>query len=768
MKKFLQKRWLRVSAVALGISALLAISVPASNAVTSNPVANCVDGTCYVTFDYSGDYYYWVPPTGINSLHFDVYGAQGGRLGGKGGAVSGDMQNLTAGLYIYVGGAGGSGNTVAGGFNGGGVSGSGHADAGSGGGASDIRLSTSVADRIVVAGGGGGTGGWIGGAGAPGGLTIAAAGSKGSTAGTAGGGGTQLAGGSAGLGVTTGNGTAGQLLTGGNGGNGSVAGGGGGGGGFFGGGGGGSDSVSGGSDGAGGGGGSSFATMALTANITHQAGVRSGAGAVVLRYTYAPTVNAFQWISRNDYNNSYLYRLAFDQYVYDLTPDDLQLTGTASPGCVVSNIYGDGYAFQFELYGCSNGVLNVGLRANSVYGATAGPSGFVAAQPVTIDTQNPGFKIISPASPTASEFVKFTITGDEAFIPADPSAFQVLGAGCQIVNWPMVNANSMEVWLSGCQSGSTVSIQIAARSIRDLQGNLGPNSPVGSPTVYVDREAPSVSTMASDGSTADMISYRIEFNEPVTNVAPSSFGVVGSGCVISKLDGGGSQYLLWLTGCAEAPVLTLKAKTATDFAGNVGPLNDVVNGNGSIDQVAPAVQFQETSRPDRGVSPSFQVSFSEPVVGFTLNSLTRVGSAKGCTFSLSEITPGRLFQIRSSSCGQGSLRLTLPALAVADLHGNAGPLVSTESSLVYIDSTPTSLPITPARVSPVSNPAVVGNPLGETPGVVSHLKPTAGKPKENQLLSSVVQSFDQVPPQGWFAATALMLGAAFIRRAIRR
>ena len=76
-----------------------------------------------MTFDFSGDYYTWIPPQGINSLSFEVFGAQGGRSGGKGGMVSGEFRVIPIALQVYVGGAGGIGNTVAGGFNGGGTSG---------------------------------------------------------------------------------------------------------------------------------------------------------------------------------------------------------------------------------------------------------------------------------------------------------------------------------------------------------------------------------------------------------------------------------------------------------------------------------------------------------------------------------------------------------------------------------------------------------------------------------------------------------------------
>ena len=763
-------KWLKIITAAAGVTVLVALGVTPSNAVSTNPIPACADGVCYVSFDYSGDYYYWTPPSGINSLHFEVYGAQGGRSGGRGGAVTGDFQALTTPLYIYVGGAGGQGNAAVGGFNGGGTAGSGHADAGSGGGSSDIRLSTSLADRVVVAGGGGGTGGWIGGAGGPGGLTIATAGTKGSANGTAGGGGSQTAGGIAGLGVTTGNGTAGTLATGGTGGNGSVAGGGGGGGGFYGGGGGGSDSVSGGSDGAGGGGGSSFATLALTSNISHQAGAKVGSGQVILRYTYAPKVLSFQSTGRSELYNSTYYRIGFDQYVYGVDPEDFIISGTASSGCFVNNIYGDGYTYEFEVAGCSNGLLNLSLRSNSIMGATPGPVVSSSANPTVIDTVNPGFQISAPSGPTNSQVVKFTVTADEPFMNPGPTPFSVAGAGCIVSSWPMTSANTMEVSITGCRSGVQAGLFILPWTIRDLQGNLGPRSMVGGQTVLVDRDAPTVASMVAESPMADLIPYRINFNEDILGLDLAALTTDDPNCRVSKVDGGGTQFQVWLAGCLSTPNLTLKANSVRDSAGNFGPLTDVVNGTGSVDQTPPTVTFHETSRADRGVSPSFEITFNEPVEGFSLNSLIRTGTARGCTFSLTEISSQLVYQLQSSSCEEGSLRLALPANSVSDGHGNLGPLITTESALVAISLTPvdkTANPVSAAAIK-ASNTHEPGNLLTESPKPSSTQTPANYKDSEQSFESLAVKTIGQVPTYGWVGLAVLIIGLRLARRLIQR
>jgi len=142
---------------------------------TATITVKTVDGnytsTCAVTvtvpfttqiFNYTGNYQTFVVPA-TATYKLEVWGAQGGgSYGGKGGYSYGNI-NFTQGqvIYIYVGGAGEFGSKVFGGFNGGANSGTAlNVKEGSGGGASDIRLvSTLLSTRVIVAGGGGGAGG---------------------------------------------------------------------------------------------------------------------------------------------------------------------------------------------------------------------------------------------------------------------------------------------------------------------------------------------------------------------------------------------------------------------------------------------------------------------------------------------------------------------------------------------------------------------------------------------------------------------------------
>lgn len=237
-------------------------------------------------FAFTGGEQQFVVPAGVFSVHIAAFGAQGGDatnnvavcmstdVPGLGGHAEGDLA-VTPGevLSIFVGGAGGSGNAP--GFNGGGGSCPEATTCGSGGGASDVRQAgNALANRVVVAGAGGGAEwscGPNGGAGAGGGLD-GGNGLNGDTPTADGLGGTQFAGGAGGPG-DPGDGTNGALGQGGAAEADSIHGGGGGGG-YFGGGGGGTDGH--------GGGGSSY--LGGVSNGVTNAGVQSGNGSVSISW----------------------------------------------------------------------------------------------------------------------------------------------------------------------------------------------------------------------------------------------------------------------------------------------------------------------------------------------------------------------------------------------------------------------------------------------------------------------------------------------------
>jgi Glycine rich protein len=261
------------------------------------------------SFAFGGYAQNFTVPNGVLSVTIAALGAQGGYAAGGGGTGGGLGGSVTATvpvkpgavLSIYVGGMGGNyqGTIQGGGFNGGGAGGCGcgagsFGPAGSGGGASDVRVGKGMlSDRIVVAGGGGGSGYEAIAGGAGGGLT---GGDGTGTAGYGGAGASQTAGGTGGaIGLygpaACNDGTTGVLGVGGTGGgtlNGtqcSAYGGGGGGGGYYGGGGGGAGGAypNGTFNQGSGGGGSGFAEPSAT-NVVMATGVQAGNGSVKITW----------------------------------------------------------------------------------------------------------------------------------------------------------------------------------------------------------------------------------------------------------------------------------------------------------------------------------------------------------------------------------------------------------------------------------------------------------------------------------------------------
>lgn len=141
----------------LGLPVITSLTAPAA-AASSPCVATATVVTC--TYRTAGSYV-WVAPLGLTQATFEVDGAMGAR--GDGAGLEGDGTHVVATIsitpghsyHVTVGGNGALGGP--GGFNGGGDVGD--RQAGSGGGASDVRMNTGAGSRVIVAGGGGGGGG---------------------------------------------------------------------------------------------------------------------------------------------------------------------------------------------------------------------------------------------------------------------------------------------------------------------------------------------------------------------------------------------------------------------------------------------------------------------------------------------------------------------------------------------------------------------------------------------------------------------------------
>ena len=540
-------------------------------AVGSNPTPVCVGTTCTQTFSAISDYYTWTPPTGARNISFDLMGGQGGRSGGQGGRVTGTLNTVPALLYIYVGGAGNQGAGSAGGFNGGGTAGSGRGDEGSGGGATDLRTTTSLNDRLAVAAGGGGSGGFSGGAGGNGGGTIGQNGTSGQA--QAGFGGTDANGGNGGFPNGGSWGTNGGFGGGGAGGSSSMAGGGGGGGGYYGGGGGGADTDTCCGNAGGGGGGSSWANSGVISSITHTAGYRAGAGMAIITYSMPPSANNFAATTALTNATAINYNLLFNESVTGLASTDFVMTGSTAT-CSTISVSGSTTTYLITVSGCGVGTLKLTLLANTVTGSFTGPATDKLAADVVIERTLPTVAIVAPTTPTNATTLQYSLTFSESVTGLAADDFSVTGASCSI-GAVGGSVTSYTVQVSNCEDGATAQLSMLANSVSDLASNLGPAVAPTIAAVRVDRSAPVGTWATIAASNYVSPSFQITFAESVTGVTSADFQLTGAAtnCVVSFTeDSPGLKFTIATTGCSDGTVQVSQAiNSYTDALGNLGP-----------------------------------------------------------------------------------------------------------------------------------------------------------------------------------------------------
>ena len=622
------KRWMKLFSTS-GIIALIfgGLIIQSVRAISTNPLPVCVGASCSVTFESTGDYFAWSPPAGARNISFDLMGAQGGRTGGLGGRLTGNIPTTPSTLFIYVGGAGAAGSNANGGFNGGGKAGSGRGDEGSGGGATDIRTSTALGDRIAVAAGGGGTGGFFGGTGGAAGGLSGSAGISGQ--GQGGSGASQSAGGNGGFPNGGSWGETGQSGQGGTGGTSSLAGGGGGGGGYFGGGGGGADLDGCCSNAGGGGGGSSWSHPTQVSSATHTAAFRSGAGQAIISYVMPPSVISFTPATVNTNLTSLSFSISFNETVSGLAAADFTTTGSTA-SCTSLSVTGSGSSYTLQATGCNAGTYKLSIGANSVTGAITGPAAALSAADVVIDQTVPTVLLTAPLSP----------------------------------------------------------------------------------------------------STSSILRYDLVFSESVSGLATADFSVVGDSCSVSQLTGTGLSYSVQVSNCTDTALvqLALKANAVSDLAGNNSPLTQTQFANVQLDRVAP-IGVWSPGETSGFISPSFELVFPEVITGLTTSDFTNIGSATGCALLLTENQVGTNYTIATSSCGNGTVQISMASSAFADSLGNLGPVSASISRVVNKIAQPA--PIQTQAPAPEPSPTPTQAPVPTPVPSASPTQAPAPAPQES-------------------------------------
>jgi len=582
----------------------------------------------------------WTVPAGVTSINVDARGGQGGwgiyGYSNGGGQVRGTL-TVTPGetLYLYIGDqgspAGGVLSSYVGrpGYNGGGWGGTTTSNAttngaqmgGGGGGATDIRTSTALSDRIVIAGASGGSAygqgnsccytiGWGGaGGGTTGGVTTTSDGSSG-------GGGTQSAGGArAGL-----SGAGGALGIGGEGANtGSDAtispnGGGGGGGGFYGGGG-GSASVSG-RWFTGGGGGSSYVGSPRFTSTTNVQNVNCAPG--FLAITIGSDLTQVPGFTRPCNVSA------------DTTPPVISTQTVSADGRTVTLTYTDANNM-------SSTYFNPALFSITSGGANIAVSSITASGKTLVLT------LARNIVPGATTTISYT----------EPSASDDVYAVQDAFGNDAISFSNRSIVTSGITVATPTSLVLAAASDTGTLNNDGKTNDT-TPTF--------TASSLVVGATVTF-SARIGTGTPVTCVITAA--ATTDSCTFSTLPNG--VYSVTVTQTSGTVTSTTSTSISMDL-NTVGPTiaisNSYMVNNGT---------YAST------VTTGFSVVFSSAVTGFTDSDITKTGnnwslgalSGSNTTYNFSATNS------TGSSGSQGVLVISIGAGVAFDIYGNGNQSSST-------------------------------------------------------------------------------------------
>lgn len=211
----------------------------------------------------------------------------------------------------------------------------------------------------------------------------------------------------------------------------------------------------------------------------------------------------------------------------------------------------------------------------------------VSSNQVVVDAAAPQGNISFDKSTLTKADKSFTVQFDENVTGLTTDDFWLASGsavGCQVSS-VTGEGSRYTVTLTDCPGG-VFGIVLNSNTVSDDLGNSGPflslNSGLFGKTITRDTFAPKASVELQEGSLqSNLHVYDVRFNELVTGVAKTSFKpAVGTAtdCEIGYVVGSGKYFKVSLENCTDGTFgLTLRANSAKDREGNMGPLADVVS-----------------------------------------------------------------------------------------------------------------------------------------------------------------------------------------------
>jgi Right handed beta helix region/Calx-beta domain len=383
---------------------------------------------------------------------------------------------------------------------------------------------------------------------------------------------------------------------------------------------------------------------------------------------------------------------AINQF-YPMVLENCTVTGNsaAATGTISGFTYGGGGINMFA----GSGPVTL---TNSVVAANTNPGG----QPDIASTTAP----ITLQNSVVGDITGFTAVGTSVVAPGTPLGLGTLGDyGGPTQTIPLLPTSPLRDAGDNSLLGGIITDQRGF----DRPSALNPLSDIGAyeiqpVTVTIDQSV----TTSDPSNSASTITYDVHFNVPVTGFDDNAdLDFTGSDPALGTLSGtvapvGTSQtdYTVTVTGMTAGSegdiVLSIGAGVATDIALFPNAASTTTDNVVHFDDVAPTVTINKTvgQADPTNVGPiSFDVSFSEPVLGFGTGSIDLTGSTGVGTPTVLSVTPTgpKTYTVLVTGMnGSGNVVAKINTNAVTDPAGNGNTVsTSTDNSVAFDNVKPT-------------------------------------------------------------------------------
>ncbi len=325
----------------------------------------------------------------------------------------------------------------------------------------------------------------------------------------------------------------------------------------------------------------------------------------------------------------------------------------------LSSFAGSGASYSFLLTPSAQGSVGADIAAG-VAADAAGNGNAVASFTRTYDTVRPSALLTSAApDPTNANQIPVSVAFSESVTGFTSDDVSATGATVSDLS----GTGSTYTFVLNPTAQGSVSASVAAGVATDAAGNTNTASNALSRVFDSVPPIPSLQSSASDPTRDSPIPLAITFDKAVTGFDAGDIHVANGS--VDAFSGSGASYQCELVPAGQGPVeADVPQGVATDAAGNANAASAVLSR--VYDTVGPTVVLDSAAPAVSNLNPiAVTVTFSEPVTGFSLGSVT-ANTATATSLSGS----GASYSFSLSPWGQGTFGASVAADAAHDAAGN--------------------------------------------------------------------------------------------------